>query len=168
MSNVDANFAISSFLVILPALVRHIVNSNELPIISSALTNPTPDNITISLHTELKSPGALSSQMDPQMLGLYNSKNDAQPFLEVPLPAYTLKGTTDVIVTNVTRPILNETQFADFLRNSLNTRNFTIYVKSKTTIRLTSSLHYDVMLSKGIKVPGTTDFLHSITTALLT
>lgn len=115
----------------------------------------------MSLHTQLKSPGGITSKMDASMLGLYNTQDDASPFLEIPLPALTLKGTTQLIVTNVTRPILNETQFADFLRNALNTRNFTIYVKSKTTIHLTSALHYDVSINKGIKVPGNISIMTS-------
>lgn len=149
----ETNIWTTSFLVIIPAIIQSQVNSNGLPIITSGLTNPTPTHIDLSLHTQLKTPGPISAHIDAQTLGLYSTKDDTKPFLEFDLPSYRLKGTTDVIVTNQTRPILDQNLFGEFLANSLNTKNFTMYVRGKTIIRL-AGFHYNVKINQGIKVPG--------------
>lgn len=141
-------------LVIIPAVVRAIVKNNALPVYSAGLTNPTPDQIDVSLHSSLHVPAGLSARMDAQTLGFYIDAHEKMPFLEVDLPEYYLKGTSQLIITNQTRPILNQTAFTSFLINSLNTRNFTMYVRSKTTIHL-GSLKTKVDINKGIRIPGT-------------
>lgn len=146
------------FLVIIPAIVIAIVKSNNLPILSAGLTNPSPDHIDISLHTQLKVPPGIKARMDAQTLGLYINKDAKLPYVEVDLPEYHLKGTSDIIVTNQTRSILNHTEFTDFLATALNARNFTIYVKSKTTVHL-GALKTKVTINKALKLAGIVQIL---------
>lgn len=117
--------------------------------------NPNPDSVEYSLIASLKVPGGVTVDLKPINLSLYtHEKGRNDPYIQVSLPEYHLKGKTTVKITNQTATILDQDQFTEFLNEAVGAENFTMSAYGTTAAYL-GVLKADITLNKNVKLAGT-------------
>jgi hypothetical protein len=148
-----ANFP-PRFLVIFPALAQRLVDDASLPINSASIMNPTPDSVVYSLSASLKVPAGVTVDLKPMTLSLYTKDiGPKDPYIQVNLPEYHLKGKTTITITNQTAEILDKTQFIDFLQAAVNAEKFSISAYGTTAAYL-GKLKANIKLKKDVDMTG--------------
>lgn len=96
----------------------------------------------------------LRIRTDPIDLSLFNRDlQPIQPYLVVSLPSYSLKGDTDMTVTENNTDILNEDQFIKTLTQAVYNKRFTMSAKGSTVGHL-GALKAHLTLDKDIELDG--------------
>lgn len=143
-----------SFLVAVPAIAQRIVDDTALPVYSAEILDPKPGEVSFSLHTSLKVPTGLSIHTDSLNLSLFDREvRPIEPYLTVKLPAYDLKGKTDLIVTQNNTAILSQSKFVDTLKTAVYKKRFTLSAKGSTVGHL-GALKAPLTLEKDIELDG--------------
>ncbi|KAJ5807956.1 hypothetical protein N7474_009225 [Penicillium riverlandense] len=121
--------------------------------------DPKPDKVTFTLHTSLKIPAGLSVHTDPLNLSLFNQDvKPFEPYLLVALPAYNLKGGTNMMsVTRHNTEILNKPQFIKTLTTAVYQKRFVMSAKGSTVGHL-GALKAPLTLEKNIELDGLDKF----------
>ncbi|CAL5872809.1 uncharacterized protein PFLUO_LOCUS7078 [Penicillium psychrofluorescens] len=147
------------FLIVIPAIAQLIVNKTNLPVYSASIMDPKPDKLTFTLHTSLKIPSGLSVRTNPLNLSLFNQDvRPMEPYLLVALPAYNLKGGTNMMsVTRRNTEILNESQFVKLLTTAVYGKSFVMSAKGSTVGHL-GALKTSLTLDKNIELNGMDKF----------
>lgn len=97
---------------------------------------------------------SLRIHTDPMDLNLFNRDvKPMEPYLTVALPAYNLKGQTDMTVTKNNSKILNQVQFIDTLTKAVYNKRFTLSAKGSTVGHL-GALKAPLTLDKDIELNG--------------
>ncbi|KAM5349745.1 hypothetical protein ACJ41O_006250 [Fusarium nematophilum] len=142
------------FKVIVPAIIQSILNSQKLPITSGALQALSPTHVNMTLRTSLNTP--LGVKLDPVDLYLYN-KND-QPvssFFTLRLPELHIHHRTDVVVTNQTIRVTNETELLTWFNEFFDKPRVELSLQGSPKIHL-GALEYKRSLDKTIEIPSLT------------
>ncbi|KAJ5601227.1 hypothetical protein N7510_010761 [Penicillium lagena] len=147
------------FMVVIPAVAQLIVNDTSLPVYSASIMDPKPDKVTFTLHTSLKIPSGLRVHTDPLNLSLFNQEvKPMEPYLLVALPAYNLKGGTNMMsVTRHNTDILNEPQFVKTLTTAVYEKRFVMSAKGSTVGHL-GALKAPLTLDKNVELNGLDKF----------
>lgn len=141
-------------MVIFPAIAQRLVDDAGIPIHSAQILKPTPDGIVFSLSATLDVPLGLSVQIDPFNLSLFNRDIAPRiPYISVELPAFHLKGKSEITITNQTTKILDMEQFTEFLSVAVYSKSFTLSAYGKTTAHL-GALHAPLTLDKDVTLNG--------------
>jgi hypothetical protein len=144
----------ASFLVAVPAIAQRIVDNTNLPVYGAEILDPKPEEVSFTLRTSLKIPMGLRIHTDPLDLSLFNRDiTPMEPYLTVGLPAYNLKGETDMTVTKNNTKILNHAQFIDTLTKAVYNKRFTLSAKGSTVGHL-GALKAPLTLDKDIELDG--------------
>ncbi|KAF2756477.1 hypothetical protein EJ05DRAFT_466828 [Pseudovirgaria hyperparasitica] len=142
------------FLVIVPKIAQRLVDDADLPIYSVTIRNPKANSVVITLATSLKIPKGLTVHLDPLTLQLYRPEEPTFiPFVEVSLPGYKLRGTTNITLENQLVTIGDIDQFTKFLGNAVANQKFVIAARGKARAHL-GALHADVTLDKKVTLDG--------------
>ncbi|KAJ5403185.1 hypothetical protein N7509_003056 [Penicillium cosmopolitanum] len=142
------------FLVAVPAIAQRIVHNTNLPVYGAQILNPKPEEVSFTLQTSLKIPMGLRIHTDPLDLSLFSRDiTPVEPYLTVALPAYDLKGETDMTVTKNNARILNQAQFIDTLTKAVYNKRFTLSAKGSTVGHL-GALKAPLTLDKDIELDG--------------
>jgi len=116
--------------------------------------NPTPTSVEYSLVASLKVPAGVTVDLKPMTLSLYTQDTGPKnPYIQVTLPEYHLKGATTVTITNETATILDEPQFERFLASARGAENFTISAYGATNAFL-GVLKESITLKKNVPLNG--------------
>lgn len=130
------------------------VDDADLPIHSAMIMNPAPDNVEYSLVASIKVPPPITVHLNPITLHLYrHQSNPSNPYIDIDLPAYDLKGNSTISVKSQEVGILDMDEFTKFLTAAVHQETFTLAVKGSTTARL-GKLKADVTLDRQIEQPG--------------
>ncbi|KAJ5657052.1 hypothetical protein N7507_009002 [Penicillium longicatenatum] len=147
-------FYVGSFLVIIPAIAQRIVDNTDLPIYSAEILDPKAESVSFTLHTSLSVPVGLQIRTNAFDLSLFDRDvKPIQPYLNVGLPSYTLKGNTDMILTQNDTTILDQAQFVRTLSQAVYNERFTMSAKGKTVGHL-GEIKAPFTLNKDIKLDG--------------
>lgn len=126
----------------------------NLPINSASIMKPTPDSVEYSLSASLKVPAGVAVDLRPMTLSLYTKEiGHKDPYIQVDLPSYHLKGTTTLTITNQTATILDKPQFMEFLGDAVNAEHFKISAYGTTTAYL-GKLKANIKLNKDVDMTG--------------
>ncbi|CAG9990073.1 unnamed protein product [Clonostachys byssicola] len=140
------------FKVIIPAIIQNILNGQKLPIDGGALQALSPTHVNMSLLTSLNTP--LGVKLDPVDLYLYNKEtNPVSPFFKLRLPELHINHRTDVIVTNQTLLVTNETELLIWFNQFFDRPKVELSLKGDPNIFL-GILSYKRHLDKAIEVPS--------------
>ncbi|KAJ5688519.1 hypothetical protein N7462_002911 [Penicillium macrosclerotiorum] len=121
------------FLVAVPAIAQRIVNDTNLPVYSAQILDPKTNQVSFTLHTSLNVPLGLRIHTDPMNLSLFNrNTKPMEPYLVVALPAYSLKGNTNMSVTRNNTDILNQSEFMKVLTDAVYNKKFVMSAKGST------------------------------------
>ncbi|RJE20820.1 hypothetical protein PHISCL_06839 [Aspergillus sclerotialis] len=146
------------FLVAIPAIAQRIVDGTDLPLHAASLLDPKPDKVSFSLHTSLKVPAGLQIHIDPLKLSAFRRDvTPIDPYLAVPVPAYDLKGTTQIEVTRNDTNILNQQEFVQTLTDAVYNKRFIMSAKGKTLGHL-GALKTPLKLNKDLDLAGLDKF----------
>jgi hypothetical protein len=140
--------------VIFPAIAQRMVDDASLPIHSAMIMNPTPSSVVYSLVASLKVPAGVTIRLEPITLSLYTpDTGPMDPYIQVDLPEYHLKGKTTVAITNQTASILDLEQFQKFLSTAVYSENFTLSAAGSTAAYL-GILKAPLKLKKNVQLNG--------------
>ncbi|CAJ2510230.1 Uu.00g061300.m01.CDS01 [Anthostomella pinea] len=136
------------FLVIIPAIVRNIVSKQSLPINGGTFRALSATQLSVSLSTELNTP--LPADLDATTLFLYNKDTpEFTPFLNITLPKQHIDGKTDVVVSNQTVTITNETELVSWFSKVFDQPDVQLSVRGDATVRL-GKLHSKAHIDKTV------------------
>jgi hypothetical protein len=111
--------------------------------------------MTFSLAASLNVPLGLRVNIDPLNLTLFNREVEPiQPYATVPLRHYSLKGVTNITITNQTTKVQDQDQFIIFLAKAVYSKTFVLSAKGSTIAHL-GALKAPVTLDKDIELSGT-------------
>ncbi|KAJ3548118.1 hypothetical protein NM208_g1152 [Fusarium decemcellulare] len=140
------------FKVIVPAIIQSILNGQKLPINGGALQALSPTHVNMSLQTSLDTP--LGVKLDPVDLYLYNKDTETySPFFKLHLPEQHIKHKTDIIVSNQTLLVVNETELLIWFNKFFDEPEVKLSLKGEPKIHL-GTLKYERSLDKTIEVPS--------------
>lgn len=142
------------FKVIIPAIIQRIVNDQSLPITSGTFRASTPDELIVSISTELDSP--LGVDIGTTDLYLSRSGEDGEEyesFVMIQLPESHVDGRTELAVTNQTVVIDNEDELVTWFTDVFNKKTVALDVWAKPKVEL-GALDYTPTLSKTLEVPA--------------
>ncbi|KAJ6077345.1 uncharacterized protein N7446_000281 [Penicillium canescens] len=143
-----------SFLAIIPAIARRIVDNTTLHVYSAQILSPNADQFTFILHISLDVPRGLRIRTDPLNLSLFNRDvTPMEPYLTVALPGYSLRGKTELSITRNVTDILNMKQFVNTLASAVYNKSFTISAKGSTIGHL-GALKTPLIVDKDIELKG--------------
>ena len=149
-----SDLLLCSFLVAFPAIAQRMVDDAALPIHSAMIMYPTPDSVQYSLVASLKVPLSFTVHLDPITLHLYRHESDPDnPYIDVGLPAYDLKGNSTISVEGQEVTILDMDEFTEFLTAAVYQETFLLAAKGSTTAHL-GALKADITLDRKIEQPG--------------
>ncbi|KAM6534384.1 hypothetical protein FALCPG4_004025 [Fusarium falciforme] len=142
------------FKVIIPAIIQSILNGQKLQITSGALQALSPTHVNMSLHTYLDTP--LGVKIDPVDLYLYNKNTKPYaPFFKLHLPEQHVNHKTDLIITNQTLLVANETELLIWFNQFFDQPKVKLSLLGEPNIYL-GTLKYKRSLDKTIEVPSLT------------
>ncbi|KAL4914849.1 hypothetical protein BDW62DRAFT_219801 [Aspergillus aurantiobrunneus] len=142
------------FLVAIPAIAQRLVDDTDLPVYAAHITNPKPDAVTFTLDTGLTIPLGLSVTLDPFDLDLFNRDSDPEiTYITVPVPEYTVKGTTNISVTSEDTAVFDQDEFIKALTKAVYSKRFTLSAVGKTTGHL-GALKAAITLDKDVELDG--------------
>ncbi|CAG7953402.1 unnamed protein product [Penicillium nalgiovense] len=142
------------FLVIIPAIAQRLVDDTDLPVYSAEILDPKPDEVNFVLHTSINIPLSLRVRTDPLSLNLFN--RDVKPmkeYLTVDMPAYSLKGKTNLDITKNGTKILDQEEFMHTLEKAVYNERFTMSAKGSTNGHL-GALKVPLTFDKDIELDG--------------
>ncbi|KAF4998645.1 hypothetical protein FGRMN_2971 [Fusarium graminum] len=142
------------FTVIIPAIVQNILNSQKLPIDGGALQVLSPREVNMSIFTSLNTP--IAATLKPTDLYLYNKETKPfSSFLKLHLPEQHLSHKSEVIITNQTVKVTNETELTRWFNLFFDQPDVELSVEGKPEITL-GALKYHRSLSKTVEVKSLT------------
>lgn len=140
----------------MPAIIKNVVNEQELPIISGAMVFTDSDRISVALNTSLNTP--LSVGIDPVGLALHSpqAEGDARnsPFITVQMPEQHVKGKTKVEIPSQTAMIQDNSQLVSWFDDFFSSETTELRVKADKLVAHLGALKYEVGLDKTIRVQG--------------
>jgi hypothetical protein len=146
--------------VVVPAIAQRILNDTDLPVHSAQILDPKVSQVSFTLDTSLNVPMGLRIRTDPISLSLFHRDvQPMQPYLVVNLPSYSLKGNTNMTVTQDNTDILNEDQFIKTLTQAVYSKRFTMSAKGSTVGHL-GALNAPLTIDKDIELDGTIIFYY--------
>ncbi|KAI4864015.1 hypothetical protein F4820DRAFT_425132, partial [Hypoxylon rubiginosum] len=138
------------FLVIIPALVQRIINDQPMPISGGAFIVLSPTQLNVSITTTLDTP--LPADIDPVTLFMYNKDTpNFSPFVNITLPPLHVDGQTDIVITDQTVTITNETELITWFGEVFDQPKVTLSTRGDTTVRL-GKLHSSAHIEKTVEV----------------
>ncbi|VUC25651.1 unnamed protein product [Clonostachys rosea] len=138
------------FKVIIPAIIQNILNGQKLPIAGGALQALSPTTVNMSLLTSLNTP--LGVKLDPVDLYLYNKETKpVSSFFKLRLPELHINHQTDVLVTNQTLSVTNETELIIWFNQFFDLPKVELSVEGDPNIFL-GTLNYKRHLEKTVEV----------------
>ncbi|KAI9925892.1 hypothetical protein MW887_005698 [Aspergillus wentii] len=142
------------FVFIVPAIAQRIVDDTSLPVYAAGILDPTPDTITFSINTSLSIPAGLSVRTEPFTLSLFNRDvHPIQPWIDVGLPEYNLKGKTPMSIIQKDTKIISHAQFVETITRAAYSKQFTLSAKGSTVGHL-GALKAGLTLDKDIELDG--------------
>jgi hypothetical protein len=130
--------------------VQRIVNDQSLPVNGGSFLAISPTQMMVSLDTALDTP--LPADLDPVTLQLYNHDTpDFSPFLDIQLPKVHISGNTNIVVTNQTVTIINQTELEYWFNNVFDDANTTLSVRGDAMIHL-GALHSYASIDKTLEI----------------
>ncbi|KAH6879514.1 hypothetical protein B0T10DRAFT_413042 [Thelonectria olida] len=140
------------FKIIIPKIVQNIVTGQSVPINSGALQALSPTKLNMTLNTSLDTP--LGVKIDPTYLNLYNKNtSDFSPFLKLRLPEQHVHHKTEVLITNQTVTVTNETELLLWFNQFFDLPRVQLSIKADTNVHL-GALKYTPELDKTIQIPS--------------
>lgn len=120
------------------------------------LLDPTPESISLSLDTKLDIPlKATTIKTEPFSLALFNRDTKPRtPYLDLSLPKYTLRGTSQMQISNKNAQFSNVDEFKKVLASALHSTEFKLSARGKTKGHISGALHSDLTLDKNSKLVG--------------
>lgn len=116
--------------------------------------SPTPDSIVYSMEASLSVPAGVTVDLKPMNLSLYTAETGSKnPYVEVSLPEYHLKGNSNITIVNQTATIMNQTEFIQFLTSAVTSENFTLSASGGTVAYL-GILKAKIELTKNVELAG--------------
>ncbi|KAI1774296.1 hypothetical protein F4818DRAFT_419526 [Hypoxylon cercidicola] len=138
------------FLVIIPALVQRIINDQAMPISGGSFIVLSPDQLNVSITTSLDTP--LPADIDPVTLFMYNKNTPTfSPFVNVTLPPLHVDGQTEIVISEQTVTITNETELITWFGEVFDQSKVTLSTRGDTTVRL-GKLHSSAHIEKTVEV----------------
>ncbi|KAI1805105.1 hypothetical protein F4811DRAFT_561382 [Daldinia bambusicola] len=138
------------FLVIIPAIVQRILSDQTMPVTGGAFIALTPEKLNISITTSLDTP--LPADIDPVTLFMYNHETpEFSPFVNVTLPPLHIDGETEIVLTDQTVTITNETELVSWFSNVFDQPKVTLSTRGDAKIHL-GALHSDGHIDKTVEV----------------
>ena len=123
-----------------------------MPINYGALRVLSANELNITLSTSLDTP--LPARIDAMTLDFYNKNTtEYSPFFKVPLPASDVDGKTEIVVTNQTIRVENDTELMSWFSTFFDEPEVGLSLYGKTKASL-GALSYDVELEKTVDMPG--------------
>lgn len=121
-----------------------------MPVNGGAFMALSPTQLMVSLNTSLSTP--LPATLDPTTLFLYNpNTTDFSPFLNITLPGQSINGETEILLTNQTATITNETELVSWFKNVFQNEEVTLSTRGDTNVHL-GALESSVHLDKSVSV----------------
>lgn len=115
---------------------------------------PTPNSVEYSLSASLSVPAGVAVDLRPMTLSLYTKEiGHKEPYIQVDLPSYHLKGKTTLTITDQTATILDKGQFTEFLESAVNAEHFKISAYGTTAAYL-GKLKANIKLNKDVDMTG--------------
>ncbi|KAH6617644.1 hypothetical protein F5144DRAFT_397861 [Chaetomium tenue] len=145
------------FKVIIPAIIKNIVDDQELPVKGGFLNFTEPTRLRIGLDTLLDTP--LGVTIDPVPLSFLqppvNGADDNEtPFLTLQMPEQHVNHETDVKIPSQVVDILDHTQLVAWFNEFFDKETVDLRLKADGLSAHLGALDYQVSLDKTIKVPG--------------
>ncbi|KAI8961506.1 hypothetical protein F5Y11DRAFT_348415 [Daldinia sp. FL1419] len=138
------------FLVIIPAIVQRILDSQTMPVTGGAFIAITPEKLNISITTSLDTP--LPADIDPVTLFMYNHATpDFSPFVNITLPPLHIDGETEIVLTDQTVVITNETELISWFGDVFDHPTVTLSTRGEAKIHL-GALHSNGYIDKTVEV----------------
>ncbi|PSR75202.1 hypothetical protein BD289DRAFT_200454 [Coniella lustricola] len=160
-----ANSQESSFLAIIPAVIKSTVDSARLPIHNGTLAPVSAMQARLSLVTQMDTPANVAVKLTAFNLELYNPDSTStnastyaipQPptILSLAVPEQSLKGRSKLIIPEQDVTINNTAEFSKFLVNAFSANaNVTIGVRAAATAKVAAS-SYPFTLDKNVSFAG--------------
>ncbi|KAK4220351.1 hypothetical protein QBC37DRAFT_6306 [Rhypophila decipiens] len=145
------------FKVIIPAIMRNVVNNQALPIISGAMVFTSSESMTMALNTSLDTP--LGVVIEPVGLALHapqpeGADNNESPFVTVQMPEQYVDGKTEVEIPTQTATIQDDTQLVAWFNDFFDSETTELRVKADPLVAHLGKLKYSVNMDKTIRVQG--------------
>ncbi|PTU23579.1 hypothetical protein P175DRAFT_0508236 [Aspergillus ochraceoroseus IBT 24754] len=142
------------FLLVIPAIAQRVADDTNITVYSATMMNPKPDAVTLTLNTSLAIPLGLRVGIDPLNINLFNrDSNPRITYLTVPLPEYSLKGTTNLVATSNNTPVLDEDEFVRALAMAVYSKKITLSAGGEPTVHL-GALKAHLKLDKDVELAG--------------
>ncbi|SPJ73371.1 uncharacterized protein FTOL_03101 [Fusarium torulosum] len=142
------------FEFIIPAIVQNILNGQKLPIDGGALQVMSPTEVNMSIITSLDTP--IAATLKPVDLYLYNKETTPfSSFLKLHLPEQHLNHKSDVIVTNQTLKVTNETELTRWFNLFFDQPDVELSLEGKPEVHL-GALKYHRNLKSTIEIKSLT------------
>ncbi|KKK26950.1 hypothetical protein ARAM_004353 [Aspergillus rambellii] len=142
------------FLLVIPAIAQRVADDTNITVYSATMMNPKPDAVTLTLNTSLAIPLGLRVGIDPLNINLFNrDSNPRITYLTVPLPEYSLKGTTNLVATSNNTPVLDEDEFVRALAMAVYSKKITLSADGEPTVHL-GALKAHLRLDKDVELAG--------------
>ncbi|KAL2019094.1 hypothetical protein VTK56DRAFT_10125 [Thermocarpiscus australiensis] len=145
------------FKVIIPAIIKNVVDDQELPVRGGALNFTNPTRLHVTLNTSLDTP--LGVKIDPLPLSLLQPSADGdddsgRPFLTLQMPEQHINHQTNVSIPDQIVDILDNAQLVAWFNQYFDKETVELRIKADDLSTHLGALHYKVHLDKTIKVQG--------------
>ncbi|KAI5859439.1 hypothetical protein GGS23DRAFT_317163 [Durotheca rogersii] len=138
------------FKVVIPVAVQRIIDNQEMPVLGGAFVAVSPTQLNISITSVLDS--SLPANVDPVQLYMYNKETpEFSPFVNVTLPAMRVHGETNVVVTDQTVTVTNETELVTWFGEVFDQPTVTLSTRGDAEVRL-GALRSTASIDKTIEV----------------
>ncbi|KAK3313341.1 hypothetical protein B0H66DRAFT_565916 [Apodospora peruviana] len=148
------------FKVIIPAIVKNVVDGQSLPVKNGTLRFVEPTRLYMAMDTSLDTP--LGVKIDPLGLELYDTATDpdiGSPFLTLQMPEQHIHHETNVSIPDQLLDITDQTQLIAWFNQFFDQVEVDLRIKAEKLNAHLGSLDYEVGLDKTIKVQGL-NYLH--------
>lgn len=136
--------------MIIPALVQKIINDQPMPISGGAFIVLSPDKLNVSITTTLNTP--LPADIDPVTLFMYNKDTPTfSPFVNVTLPPLHVDGQTEIVISEQTVTITNETELITWFGEVFDQPTVKVSTRGDATVHL-GKLHSSAHIEKTVEV----------------
>lgn len=142
------------FLIIVPKIAQHLVDSADLPIHAASIMDPQTGSVRVGLTASLKVPKPFSVDLKPVNLSLFVRPDYDSPYVVIGLPEYHLKGNSTIAVKDQIVKLEDRTEFITFLHNAVYGKTFKLSARGTTTAWV-GKLKAKVTLDKDVELYGT-------------
>ncbi|KAG6020062.1 hypothetical protein E4U41_002983, partial [Claviceps citrina] len=147
------------FMVILPAVVQNIINSQTLPVERGRMDCISATQFRLALNTSLDAP--MPARIGEFTLGLHNrdtsSSSPSPPFANITIAGQMINGHTKVVVPSQLLTIQNETELVHYLDQVLNSKEVQLTVDGRPKVHL-GALSSTARIDKTISMPALNKF----------